>query len=138
MKKPYLLLLLFISLSLASCGWVKDTGQAKKKVEEFHTLFNNQQFQAIYDSADAGFKKASTEEEFRKLLEAIYKKLGKVTETKTVGFNANTNPMGTYVTLVQETKFEQGKGTESFRFIIRRRGAALLAYNINSNDLIMK
>ena len=69
---------------------------------------------------------------------AVQRKLGKVTQTSTAGFNVRTFNFTTTVVLTQSTTFEQGTGTEAFTFQMEGEKAVLVGYNINSKDLILK
>jgi len=68
----------------------------------------------------------------------VQRKLGKVTQTTTVGFNVRTFNFTTTVDLTQNTTFEQGTGVETFEFEMAGGKAVLVGYHINSKDLILK
>jgi hypothetical protein len=111
---------------------------AEKAVINFHSLFNQQNFRSIYENTHEKFKKGVTEKEYTQLLETIHRKLGKETKTTNKSWYVKTHNLTTYVTLGQETTYENGKGIETFVYIINDSKAFLFNYNINSTDLIMK
>jgi hypothetical protein len=138
--KIYSLLIVFIfSFLLAGCGdMIKGKGEAEKKIPEFHALFNGERFDEIYDSADAEFQKAASNEKFGEFIGAIHRKLGKVTGTTNQGWKVNNFNLRTYVNMQQETTFENGKAMEIFIYIMEHRKPVLHGYHINSADLIIK
>lgn len=116
----------------------KGNSLAKAQVVAFHEQYNNQDFDAMIDDAHPDMLKASPKDELTDLYSTVREKLGKVVDSKTVGWNINTINLKTTITLTQDTTFEEGKGQEIFTFRIQDEKARLLGYNINSNDLIMK
>jgi hypothetical protein len=125
---------------LLSCGSsTKSIQLAKDSVGLFHSRLDTQQYPSIYAAADEKFHNAVTEADFAKLLGAIHNKLGTVRESNwrntSIGWFAG---QGATVTLVYETKFSDGSGTERFVWHIKNNQATLYNYNINSNDLITK
>lgn len=113
-------------------------GEALAAVEEFHARMNDGRSGEIYDGASDEFRGASKRQRFDGLLSAVERKLGKVTETKNVGWRVNSRNFQTYVELSQETRFERGEARESFVFLVRGGKASLLRYHIESDDLIMR
>ncbi|NBV24892.1 MAG: hypothetical protein EBS05_23605 [Proteobacteria bacterium] len=117
---------------------VKGKGAAEVAIGEIHQQFNDTKFAAIYTGGHAKLKKASPEKQFVELMEAVHRKLGKVTDTKNTGWRINTFNLTTTVLMQQQTTFERGKGVESFTFEMDGEKAVLVGYFINSNDLILK
>lgn len=127
---------LFVSLSCSDM--VKGKGASETAVVYFHELFNEKKFKEIYVDSAADFQKSTSEENLTKLLNAIHTKLGKVLASEQKQWKLNNHNLKTYVLLVQETSFEQGKATETFTFLVKDNQAFLITYNINSMDLIIK
>ncbi|MBN1256037.1 MAG: hypothetical protein JXA50_12240 [Deltaproteobacteria bacterium] len=71
-------------------------------------------------------------------MNAVQRKLGKVTSTSNAGWRVNTFNFTTTVLMTQKTVFEQGEGTESFTFEMDGEKAVLVGWNIQSLDLITK
>ncbi|MEJ2409405.1 MAG: hypothetical protein P8Y58_08945, partial [Novosphingobium sp.] len=67
-----------------------------------------------------------------------HRKLGKVRDSKQVGWNANATTGGTFLTITMQTTFENGTGTEQF---VYRKGdegkLTLMGYNIQSQDMML-
>jgi hypothetical protein len=125
---------------LSSCGSsTKSVKLAQQNVEQFHSQLNSEQYAAIYAACDEKFHQASSESDFVKLLGAVHRKLGNVQQSNL----SNTGVawfagQGATVTLVYNTKFAEGTGTEQFVWHIKDDSAALYSYHINSNELITK
>jgi len=136
----HLVVLLLACVVLASCGSSgKSVQLAQDNVSLFHAQLDTEQYGTIYASADEKFRNATTETDFVKLLGAIHNKLGTVRESnlRNTGV-AWFSGQGATVTIVYETKFSGGTGTEKFVWHIKDNQATLYSYNINSNDLIAK
>ncbi|MBK8094361.1 MAG: hypothetical protein IPK32_20960 [Verrucomicrobiaceae bacterium] len=139
MNRRLILTLLAGLLSLTSC---KDMTQAKSLADtaivDFHKKFNEQKFKELYNSAHPDLRAAATEADFLKLLEAIHRKLGKHMHSNGAGWRVNTFNMKTSVVITQNTEFEQGKGVETFTFVVSGGSCTLQGYNINSQDMMTK
>ena len=138
-KKTELLLSIDLCLiAVIACNWAQGKDAAEKGVEQFHNQLNAGQFKEIYAQADESFKSAAKEEDAIALFDAVKRKLGDVKKASPMGFFANTNTSGTFVTLTYETEFSEGKATEKFIFKINGEKALLYNYNIDSSLLITK
>jgi hypothetical protein len=125
---------------LCSCGSsIKSLELAEQNVQQFHSELDSEQYAAVYAASDEKFHEATTESDFVKLLEAVHRKLGNVQQANLrntgVAWFAG---QGATVTLVYETKFAEGTGTEQFIWHVKDNGAALYRYQINSNELVTK
>ena len=124
----------------SACGSpTKNIELAKDSVGMFHAQLDTEQYSAIYAATDQKFKAASTEADFDKLLKAVHNKLGTVQSSNLrntgVAWYAG---QGATVTLVYDTTFSQGSGTEQFLWHIKDNQATLYGYHINSNDLVTR
>ena len=128
-------LLIFLTIS---CSMMKDSKAAEPVVEKFHTQFNAKQFNEIYSDSGDQMKDAATEKQLVDLLDAVYRKLGTYKSSKTVSWHVNSGPLTSMVTIVCDTEFSDGKGTEQFVVSVSGDTAKLEGYNISSNDLITK
>jgi hypothetical protein len=131
---------LLASWVLASCGSPsKNLQLAKDSVGVFHAQLDTEQYDSIYAGTDDGFRKLTSQTDFVKLLQAIHNKLGTVQQADLrntgVAWYAG---QGATVTLVYDTKFRDGAGSEQFVWHIKDNQASLYGYHINSNDLITK
>jgi hypothetical protein len=131
--------ILFALTVLSSCASGKNVQNATKGVEQFHSQMNTEQYQTIYAAADEGFHKVTNEADFVALLQAVHKKLGNVQTSQQTNFQVGVSTgQGTVVTLVYETTFDQGSGTEQFLWHMRDNQSVLLGYHITSNALVLK
>jgi len=136
----YLIAALLGGCILVSCGSSsKNIQLAQESVGLFHAQLDTEQYGSIYAAADGKFHSASTEADFVRLLQAIHNKLGTVRESdlRNTGV-AWFAGQGATVTLVYDTKFTDGIGSEQFVWHIKDNQATLYSYHINSNDLIAK
>lgn len=130
--------LLLIVAAVLGCSMFKDSKAAGPAVEKFHQQFNDEQFKQIYAESGERMKAAATEAELTELLSAIHEKLGDIRESKQTSWHVNSNPTASEVTLVYDTAFAKGKGTETFIITVIGDKALIEGYNINSKELILK
>lgn len=134
-----LVLLLGVAAIVNGCGGMfKGKAAAEQSVADFHKLYNQGDLTAIYSASHPAFKGATTDKQFLEFENAVQRKLGKVTGTVNAGFNIRSFNLTTTIVLNQNTTFEQGTGTEVFTFQMNGEKALLVAYNINSKDLILR
>ena len=142
MNPRTLIALLLGLLSLATLTSCKDMtnakGMANTAIVDFHKKFNEQKYSEIYAAAHADFKGASKEEDFLKLLEAVQRKLGKQVKSTEARWGVNSVNMKTTATITRDTDFEQGKGVESFTYVVSGEACTVLSYSINSQDMMTK
>lgn len=134
-----LLLVACFPVLLSGCsGAFEAMTAADKGIANFHKLYNEVRIADIYAASHSKLKAAITEKEFVDFMNAVQRKLGKVTQTSSTGFNIEAFNLTTTVVLAQSTTFEHGAGSETFAFEMSGDKAVLVGYNIASNDLIMK
>jgi hypothetical protein len=130
---------ILLLIALNSCGSGKNVETATKSVEQFHSQLDSEQYLNIYATSDEGLQKTTSEGDFVAFLQAVHKKLGKVQTSQRSNFQIGVSTgQGTVVTLVYQTTFDQGSGTEQFLWHMRDNEPVLLGYRINSNALILK
>lgn len=123
---------------LAGCGMKESVENAELEVGKFHRMLDAGNWRKLWAGADPDLRKATSREQFGKLLEAVHRKLGPVKESKQVGWNANSGTGGTFVTVTMRTTFEKGTGAE--QFVYRKRGEGqlkLVGYNIQSREMML-
>jgi hypothetical protein len=119
------------------CSAVKDGQAAQTAVARFHAMLDAGQFDALYDGSAPEMKAITPKPRFVDLLSAVHRKLGTVRSATQQGWNVNYGTGGGTVTLTYQTIFSGGSATE--QFVYRAGDApALIGYNINSSDLIVK
>jgi hypothetical protein len=125
---------------VASCGsTAKNVELAKENVQQFHAQLDTEQYTAAYAASDEKLHQNASEADFVTLLEAVHRKLGYVQQSdlRNTGV-AWFAGQGATVTLVYETKFASGTGTERFIWHVKDNSATLYRYDINSNALVTK
>ena len=127
-----------LAMSLAGCGVQESIKNADAEVARFHSALDAGQWQSLYAAADPDMRKATTAVQFNQMLSAVHRKLGKVRESKQVGWNANASTDGSFITVTMQTTFERGSGTEQF---VYRKGSGdrllLVGYNIQSREMML-
>lgn len=132
-------LLLAAAVAAAGCsGVTKGKEDAERAVAEFHARFDEGRFEAIWDAAGEELRGGTAREEFVALLAAVRRKLGAVTGSTTRGWQVKSVNLRTYVQLVQDTTFADGRATETFRFVVKDGRATLVGYDVSSRDLILR
>lgn len=127
---------LVAAVLLAGCGVKEAVADGDAKVTAFHADYDAQRYDAIWGNAARDLTGAAgAREQLTGLLRAAHNRLGKVTGTQRVGFNAATNTNGTFVVLTMNTTFERGTGQEEFVFRKEGETYRLAGYHIKSNEL---
>ena len=139
MNKIVCIVLVLTAMFLGGCGNVRNgKSAALSQVPVFHQQFNDGNLEAIVAGAHPDMLKDSSKSQVTNFIGVVRRKLGKVTDSQSVNWNIQTFNASTRVVLIQNTTFENGKGTETFTFQIEKEKACLLGYHIESQDLIMK
>jgi hypothetical protein len=127
-----------ISLVLAGCSMSKDAELAEAQVPSFHEQLNLSKFNEIYSSSSQDLKKATSQQDFVDLLEAVNRKLGKVKTSSKGAWNTNYGTSGTYVTVTYKSVFDNGPADEQFVYRLDHGAATLAGYHINSMALVTR
>jgi len=122
---------------VAGCGVKEGFEAATAEVARFHAALDAGKSQQIWSEGDAQLRQSTSRDQFVKLLDAVHRKLGKVTSSKQVGWNANATTGGTFLTVTMETAFERGSGTEEFVFKKADQRVALAGYQITSQEMML-
>lgn len=128
--------ILLLALMLAACGVKQAVDSAQLDIREFHARLDRQDYDGIWKKTAPEFRKASSKDEFSKLLAAVHAKLGKVKSSEQTGWQANTVNGTSTIVIAQATVFEQGQAQETFTFERDGEDLKLLGYNINAPALI--
>ena len=137
MKRTLKCAVLSFTILLVACSAPASIGDTEAEVATFHRQLNAENYAAIWKVTSADLRNATTETAMKKLFAAVHRKLGKVVETKQVGWRSNVSTSGTFAEVQMDTKFEKGTGVESF--VYRKDGdqLKLAGYHINSNDMVV-
>ncbi len=129
-------LLVLLIVGAACSNFTKGKAAGEKAVENFHAQLNAEKFDEIYEQSAKEFKDSDSRENILKFLQAVRRKLGTVTKSSSQGWNVNTSPTGTVITMSYSTEFEQDKATESFTFFMNGEDVKLAGYHVNAKKLI--
>jgi hypothetical protein len=132
--------ILAVCVLFSSCGSSNTSiEQAKQSVVQFHSQLDTEQYSVIYAASDEKFRQATSQTDLATLLEAVHRKLGAVEQSNLrntgVAWFAG---QGATVTLIYDTRFAEGTGSEKFVWHVKDNVPALYSYNIMSNELITK
>lgn len=137
MPRPLVGLLALVAV-LCGCSMSADSELAERAVPKFHEEMDTGHFAAIYDESADEMKKATTQQDFVALLDAIHRKLGNTKASDKTGWRVDYQTSGSFVTLGYKTTFDSGNADEQFVFRLQDKAALLVAYHINSTALILK
>ncbi len=124
------------SLGLSGCGMSGGTKLGKAAVDEFHSRYNLEQFDAIYDASDPDFKGALDRETSRKFFERVRRKLGLCSNSSNTSVFYNVTTGGTFVDLRYSRACASGELEEEFHFKVVGKKALLVHYNAISPLLL--
>lgn len=133
----YLVAIVAVAM-LTGCGLRESFKDVSAETGRFHAALNAGRWEPVWKAADPQLRQATSRDQFARLFAAVHRKLGRVQSAKEVGWNANADTGGTFLTVTMETRFERGAGTE--RFVYRKiadHRLALAAYNIESQDMML-
>ncbi len=132
-------MLLLTLLLLPGCkDMTRGKGMAETAIVEFHQKFNESKYQELYAAAHADLKAVATEEQFVKLLEKVYTKLGAQTKSTSEGWRVFSANSKTTVHVSVRTEFEKGEGVETFSYLVSGKSCTLVNYNIKSREMTEK
>ncbi len=123
---------------LSACSVPLDTAQVEAAVEKFHAQLDAGESAVIYAATGDEFKKASPQQEFVPLLDAVHRKLGHSGTAVQNGWKVNYGTSGRFITMDYRTTYAAGEASEEFVFRLLPSGPLLVGYHINSNALILK
>ena len=124
-------------LLFTGCNPIKSTAEGEKAVTGFHTLFDAENYDRIYDSAHPDFKASGPKAEAVDFIRSVRTKLGKIKASSRTSWRANSLNLKTNVVLTYATEYEHGKGVETFTYRIADGHASLVGWHINSRELVV-
>ena len=129
----------FLIYLLWQCGSGLYQGRSLSNdaVNQFHQNLNAERYEAISASADDAFRNSGKEEDFKRLLQAIHRKLGDAGQTNMNNLSVNATAGGTFITAIYQTTFAKGSATETFTWKKSNGQIKLYQYNILSNAFII-
>jgi hypothetical protein len=124
-------------LLLSACGAQEAVTNANAEVARFHGQLDRADYETIWKTSGEAMRQSGPKEEFVKFLRAVHTKLGNVKESKSAGWNVNSNTGGSFVTVQENTTFEKGNGAETFIFSRDGDHLTLIGYQINSREMMI-
>jgi len=126
-------------LFLVACTNPLKAGQmSDSSVVNFHHQLDQAQYHDIYANASPEFQNASSEKDMTELFTAIHTKLGSVASANRTNVFVNATTRGNFVRTTYDTTFAQGKGVETFTWLLNNDQLALVGYHIESRELLVK
>ena len=116
-------------LALTGCKGPGSVQDAAAKVAAFHQRLDAGDMEAIWN--DSGPEIQGTDKKaFHRFLSAIHGQLGKVRESKQVGWRAETGTGGSTAEVIMQTTFERGSRKETFVYKGSGEQQKLAGYHI--------
>lgn len=117
------------ALALSGCSGPSSVQDARAKVDHFHQRLDAGDIEAIWK--DSGPEIQGTDKQaFARFLGAIRDQLGKVRESKQVGWHAEASTSGSSAEVIMQTTFERGSRKESFVYKGSGEQQKLAGYHI--------
>jgi Protein of unknown function (DUF4019) len=133
------LVALALSAMLAACGLKESYNVSEGEAAKFHAALSAGQYDAIWSTAAPEMQKRTDQAQFTALLEAIGRKLGKVTEAKQTNWLSNTDNGVSTVTMKFDTTFERGSAKETLVFLwVTDDTLKLSDYAIDSPEMMIR
>lgn len=132
------LLPIAVAAMLAACGVQESYKVSAAQAERFHAALSAGSYDQIWDAAAPELQKKTDKVRFTALLDAVGRKLGKVTEAKQVGWYGNNDNGVSTVTMKFDTTFERGSGKETITFLwVSDDQLKLSDYAIDSQEMLI-
>ncbi|MEM7699874.1 MAG: hypothetical protein AAF236_15875 [Verrucomicrobiota bacterium] len=120
-------------LLLTSCNPFKTLPRGEAGVTEFHTRFNNEAYDEIYDQSHPDFQASETREDVVEFISNTRRQLGRLNSASRTSFSSNFENGASRIELTFDTTYDNGSGTETFLFQIERGVPLLLNWNIDAD-----
>lgn len=135
MIRKYFAILMIVTAT--ACSGSFNLEPSKKAVQSFHNEFNNENYEAIFNSGTEEFKKSGSEKDLTAYLNGVNKKLGKHVKSNLSNWSVFNGTSGKKVSLAYDSKFEKGDASEEFTFSEKDGKVLLQHYNIQSKVFII-
>jgi hypothetical protein len=131
-----LCLLCLTAIQLSSCGMSGGIKLGQAAADQFHSRYNEQQYDAIYDSADPAYLKAVDRDTSKQYFQMVHEKLGPCSNYKNTGFNYDVSTTGTFIDLQYSGTCASGTIEEDFHWKEVGGKAVLIHYTAKSPALM--
>jgi hypothetical protein len=143
--QKFTILFFIAALILTACAKSRDQRLAEEVVENFHRLYNQQNYEEIFNSAHEEAKRTKSKEALGLALAQSFEKYGKhlsselvYTKITPVSANESSNPNEKKVELAYKSKFENGERNETFLILSNGEKASLYGIGELTNDELEK
>ena len=139
-KQPLAIVLAVSALFFSACNYFNDDkSRAEKVVENYHRLYNEQNYEEIFNSANEDAKATKSKEGLGLALAQSFEKLGKHQSSKLI-FSKVTilNTKERQVDFAYKSKFEKGEVNETFLIIVNDQKAALYSIDKLTDEELEK
>jgi hypothetical protein len=120
------------ALLLAACNPGAQMEDAREQIGKFQALYNAGDSAGFYREGGATLRKVAPAEQLEGMIALVSARLGKIKSSKQTGFNTAINNGNTTTTIVMQTLYERGEGTETYVFQGSGEDMELAGWNVNS------
>lgn len=125
------------ALALAACNPVANLNAGDSQVAKFHAAYARGDAGAIYAMTGPQFRATTSRAQMDELVDVVKVRLGAVRSSERTSFNINTNPAGTFTTIIMSTHFTKGDGQENFVFSGKGDEMKLEGWHVQSPNLML-
>ncbi len=143
--KQILLILISATVFSTACGSLKfisfnaDQSRADKVVEKFHQLYNEQNFEEIYNSAHENAKATKSKEALSYFLAQTFEQFGKNLSSELIYSKVTIiNSAERQVECAYKSKFEKGERNETFLIVTNDEKGALYSIGEATDEELKK
>lgn len=129
MKVRAFRILLSLTLALSSCAQSKSNAVALQGIREFHTLYNNSEFEKIYDAASPEARQKISRQNFVEDMKAMRLGQGAESNTEPVAIDYNYLDGISMTKVLVRVTFEKGIANEEFIFDVSEAKPKLTSYH---------
>jgi hypothetical protein len=139
------ILIIISAVIFTACSKSREQKLAEEVVENFHRLYNEQQYEEIYNAAHEDAKRTKSKEGLGFALAKTFEQYGKYvrselvyTKISPVNANESSNLNEKKVELAYKSKFENGERNETFLIVTNGEKAALYGIGELTDDELEK
>ena len=125
------------TLALAACNPVANLNAADSQIAKIHAAYSRGNAGAIYAMTGPQFRATFSRAQMDQLVDVLNVRLGAIRSSERTSFNVNTNPAGTFTTIIMSTKFAKGDGQENFVFSGDGNEMKLEGWHVTSPRLML-
>lgn len=122
-------------LFLGACNPRAHVESARKTVEEFHRLYNANDFAALYRFTGSAVRSSTSLTDFVKYEQNVHTNLGELRSAEIKNYNILYLLRGPQVRLDYNSTFQNGGAIESFEINFRHNQPSIDGYRIDSPKL---